>query len=505
MGLADRLRGTVLRWNRLGLVAALMLPLAVSSMLGFLWLYQNGWLLWFALASVVLFAVLRVWLVLAQRGAGRALAERQLDGPAPDPDWTDNERAAFDRARARIAARLSAPKPWADLPAEALGVVEEVAADMSGGQRSALDFTLPEALLLIDRVALRYRAFLLRNVPYSDRLSVRTMHWLWRKQDAALTVWESGFLAWRGVRLVVNPAAALLREAERALASGLQARLTERFRRDAQAILLEEAAQAAIELYSGRLRTTDADLARHAAQAEARDLALAPPAVGALRIVLVGQQGVGKSTLVNALLGAEAAQTDADPDTNRTEVHEIVLNGTPCRLIDTPGHDGSAKALKSLVAEMQGADLVLWVHRANRPGRAPDEALARAYDAVRDPARLSPEILHVATGADLLIPGWPRPENALSAGEQARLDSAMAAIGAAVGAARVIPLRAAEPSWNIDALRTALVEALPAARRIHRARLRSTAASGDGVGANLKRAGRGAAAAARAMVSRFRR
>lgn len=503
MRLGDRLRGAVLRWNRLGVALALALPLVLSAALGFVWLYERGWLLWFALGSAALYAAMRLATHLALvRTANSGEASRELQSPDPNPDWSDAETAAYDRARARIAARLQDPVPWPDLPSEALAVVEEIAADMSDGTRSALDFTLPEALLLIDRVALQYRAFLLANVPWSDRLSVRTMHWLWRNQDTALTAWETGFLAWRGIRLVINPAVGLLREAERVLASGLQDQLTERFRRDAQAILLEEAAQAAVDLYSGRLRASDTDLARAAMNAETRDRTLTV-GDGPLRVVVVGQRGAGKSALIDALLDREAAL--GGEATVRPEAHDWDLNGTALRLIDTPGLDGSERATEETAAMMAGADLVLWVHRANRPGRAPDAALATSFATLLPPEHRAPPVIHVATGADLLFTGWPRPEHALTATDRARLATAMETIGAGHAGATVIPVRAETPDWNLTALTAAIASALPDARRTRRSRLHGEAIESAGLRGNIRRAGRGLGHAARAVWGRVRR
>lgn len=478
MRLADRLRTGLLRWDRLVLAALLGLPLLASSVLGLVWLAERGWLLWFILGSAAFYAVVQLAAALVRRAARRDPA-RAGQGPAVDPDWTEAETAAFERARAAIAARLVAPLPWADLPAEALATVESVAIDLSGGQRGVLDFTLPEALLLIDRVALRYRAFLLTHVPLSDRLSVRTMHWLWRRQETAALAWETGFLAWRGVRLFLNPTAALLREAERLLASGLQDRLSQGFRRDAQAILLEEAAQAAVDLYSGRLTQAAGVLESEGPEAP-------------LQALIVGQAGAGRSAVIAALADHDDAGTVAVP----------ALDGA-LELTEAPGLDGSAARTAEVAAKMAAADLVIWVHRANRPGRAPDVDLLTALAKARAdaPDRPSPPVLHVAVGVDQLIPGWPRPEHALTDTDTAAIAAVTGAISGALGGVAVHALGARMPYWNLGPVFAALDASLPQARR--QSRLRQREGTGAvGVAGNLARTGRGAAAFLRRVLRR---
>ena len=151
MRLTERLRHAVLRWNRLGLALVLAMPVIVSSVLGFVWLYERGWLLWFALASVGLYAAVRLGVMVARwRTRGALVADpRDLKGPEPDPEWSVAERATFERARERINTRLSEPIPWTDLPTEALAVVEEIAADVlagtgfaQGGEDADLGFAL---------------------------------------------------------------------------------------------------------------------------------------------------------------------------------------------------------------------------------------------------------------------------------------------------------------------------------------------------------------------------
>ena len=57
-----------------------------------------------------------------------------------------------------------------------------------------------------------------------------------------------------------------------------------------------------------------------------------------LRVSVVGRPNVGKSTLINRLLGFERAVVDATPGTTRDSLDTpFELNGEPCILIDTAG------------------------------------------------------------------------------------------------------------------------------------------------------------------------
>lgn len=472
----------------------LVLPLGITSVLGFVWLFERGWLLWFVLASIALFALARGTRYVVRRRRPQEPPAREVKPLAIDPEWSEREVAAYERAQKLINGRLANPLPWEELPPEALAVVELVAADLSGGKRTALDFTVPEALLLVDRVSLRYREFLRRHIPFSDQLSVRALYWLWRRQDQALAAWETGFLAYRGVRLVLNPAVGLLREVERAITSGMQDRLTDQFVRDAQAIFLEEVAQAAVDLYSGRLRFSEAELMQIQLGSEMRDRAQLAQEDDPVRILVVGQISAGKSSLINALLGEGGAETDMAPTTDRLTAHETVIDDIPARLVDTMGLDGSGKMREQLTAEMAEADMIVWALRASRPGRGPDAALLERFNTVftADPMRRRPPVLFVATAADTLLPGWPYTENRLPPTAQNRIGQAMSAIAADMGASAVIPVCAEPPEWNIDTLLDALADAMPEALMTQRNRRRVTGTRGGlRLRDNLGRAGRG--------------
>ncbi len=103
------------------------------------------------------------------------------------------------------------------------------------------------------------------------------------------------------------------------------------------------------------------------------------------RVVLTGRPNVGKSSLVNALVGYQRALVHATPGTTRDVVTAATaVEGWPIELADTAGIRGGGEAL-----ERQGidrarqnalaADLVLLVADRSRPWSDEDAALAAAW------------------------------------------------------------------------------------------------------------------------------
>jgi len=489
----EKLRRAFLRWDHLLVVIVLGSPFALLLVLGFLWLLQHNAMLWFLAASLLISAVVVVlrntlrkhWRKDAETDAGAA--DMSVE---PDPDWLPTEKAVFSDVSQHIAALTRTALPWEDLPEQALDVVNRIAAGLGGKNKSALNFTLPEALLLLESTASRYREHLRSKLPFSDQVSLATLYWLWRQRNRANLLWKVAQGGGRLARFAFNPAAGVLRELEQIVAGGSSGFVNENMMGVMQAVLLEEVAYAAIELYSGRLRFSDQELMQiqlTASKADHERLALPDAPV---RIVFVGQTSVGKSTLINALLAADSAETDAAATTPDLVTYETELDGTACHFLDSEGLSGSTKNLDRMLEEMTQADMIVWVIRGNRPAREMDVRLKQRFDAwfASHPRRRKPSVIVVATAMDQLVGAQGQP----SAAAEATIAAAVKTIAMDMEGLQVLPVSVGVTAWNLGVITDALRAELAEAKRVQRNRRRVEGASRDGrLRSQIRKGGRG--------------
>jgi tRNA modification GTPase len=185
-----------------------------------------------------------------------------------------------------------------------------------------------------------------------------------------------------GLADLIEAETAAQRRAALALAGGGLSRQVEAWR--TQLLGLAAEVEAALDFSDeddvAPLRA-DFGAALAALQAELEAWLARPPAErlkDGIQIVIAGPPNVGKSSLLNALIGRDAAITSPLPGTTRDLIEApIALGGVPFLLIDTAGLRDSDDAIEAIgVARARGslaaADLILWL---GPPAEAPPGAI----------------------------------------------------------------------------------------------------------------------------------
>jgi uncharacterized protein len=465
---------------------AIFLPALSLMPLGSLWLWQNGYLLyWVGGALVVSLSsyFLELWLV---RGSHAPAA-----GPSPQTDaeltWTPREAAAW----AEVDALAKTTDPTLLVTRAAildLGMrtVETVARNIHPDDRDPLwRFTVPEVLTLIERVSRDLRPFVANNIPLGDQLTVGQVIKVYRWRGA-LDVAEKAYDLWRIVRML-NPVTAVANEAREKLSKKLYTGVRDQVAQRLVEGYVREIGRAAIDLYGGRLRVTTDELAEHVTPASQRDLADVQTAEP-LRILIAGQGGVGKSSLINAMAREVSAAVDVLPATFGYTAYRLKASLGLVLLIDSPAIKADASSLKSLVAQADASDIVVWVAAANRADRDVDR---KALDAVKAHFRKAidrrpPPVFAVVSHVDLLRPSrdWAPPYDFANAvgDKEVSIKAAMDAIRTdlELQGVNIIPisLRQDLTAFNVDAVWGAINDVLSDAQRARSVRSLRSAAPG---------------------------
>lgn len=138
-----------------------------------------------------------------------------------------------------------------------------------------------------------------------------------------------------------------------------------------------------------------------------------------IHVVLAGQPNVGKSSLLNALAGAELAIVTPIPGTTRDKVSETIqIEGVPLHVIDTAGLREAGDEVERIGiarswAAIEAADAVLFLHDLTRLGQRNYEAAERDIEQ-RLPHGVArhARIVHVYNKADAPDAATPPPAGA---------------------------------------------------------------------------------------------
>jgi predicted GTPase len=428
------------RWRIL--VVALLLggPFAALAGVGTYYLWTHGvWIfVWFALVASMStgYGLACYW----QRKR-TLLRPPEFDTPV---HWTERDHQAWKlvEARARAGEKLP-PEKLSDVDYY-LSVAREMAQELASFYNPhATDpvgaLTVPEILAVIELASADLSEMVDRHLPGGHLLTIND----WKRARQAVTAYQTFNQAYWIAAALFDPATT----AARYLASQLG--LTMPFQRLQQHLFLwfytaflHRVGTYLIDLNSGRLRVgarryreltraldaqngkittpveeTAAPVSAPAGNAD-QDADAAVDAIGQVTVTLVGQVKMGKSSLINALLGEQRARTDVLPATDGIERYELRVPGVPTKLVllDTVGyaHTGPrADQLAQTREAVRHSDLVVLVLHARNPGRQADQALLEGLRAWfnSQPDLRRPPVLAVLTHIDLLSPAleWEPP------------------------------------------------------------------------------------------------
>ena len=143
-----------------------------------------------------------------------------------------------------------------------------------------------------------------------------------------------------------------------------------------------------------------------------------------MTVVLAGQPNVGKSSLLNALAGAELAIVTPVAGTTRDKISQTIqIEGVPVHIVDTAGLREATDEVERIGvsrswAEIERADALLLLHDLTRTGQADyDAAQAEIGQRVSGLLQGSEKLVHVFNKCDLSAapPGLPGESLLISA------------------------------------------------------------------------------------------
>jgi len=132
-----------------------------------------------------------------------------------------------------------------------------------------------------------------------------------------------------------------------------------------------------------------------------------------IKVVIAGQPNAGKSSLLNALAGAELAIVTAIAGTTRDKVSQLIqIDGVPLHVVDTAGLREALDEVEKIGverawAEIESADAVLFLH---------DLTQQNAIDYIASDARIKADLALKLPSKTPIIDVWNKSDAAPPAG-----------------------------------------------------------------------------------------
>jgi predicted GTPase len=400
-------------------------------------LWRTGWMVWAWLPMFLCFALAYL---LAWRWTRRR--SRPPTGANPVGYWTERDKLAWEKVVAKAQSyervtpeQLESPRHYTDL---ALDLAKQVSDVYNPGAEDLFDhLTLPEVLACVELAAADLDELVQKYVPGSHLLRIRDVK---RARKAVNWYKTTMNVYWAGAALFEPVHTALRYLANRTALGSLTDRIQSNLVLWFHTAFIHHFGRYLIELNSGRLKVgvkryrellaqhqpppADDPAARPPAAAESGEgeaASAAPAGPKPITVAVLGAVKAGKSSLVNALLGRDAAAVArlpvpagirydytlpaGEPPAGST----LPLGGQPVSILDTTGYgrDGPTDAdFAAAVEASRDADLIVLVTPATGPGRQPDVALLdrlRAWFAAKPHLKMPPVVVAVSH-VDLLGP-----------------------------------------------------------------------------------------------------
>ena len=480
------------------LLISAVLPILIMIAFCIFLAIKFGYVLELSLAMAVSTLAVTIPLYVLHRVANRSSKniENTLQVEVPDElvkassEWSQSELVIWNLSKTQTRALLKDNSEWANIDKAGFEILELVAEKFA---KKTLDFSIPEGLKLFEEVGRRYKKVVKENIPAIEYLRfsyIKAGYDAYEKYgEVGKIIVNVALYANHAKNLYVNPLKAITDLSREQMSSSMTKGIVEDIQWKAKLALLDSLASVAIDLYSGRFSLEENEI--QASNISEMDKQRNAADLEPIRIVIVGQTGAGKSTIINVLKEEFVAEVDVLPSTNVSTVYSAKVSDNDVKIIDLQGLDGQPKTANNMLDEMTQADVVLWVLKANQSARYLDKQLQTQFELFyADPKNVSrkkPTVIAVVNQVDKLKPiaDWQPPydlNNPMTAKAKI-IAQALNYNHKLLSSDITLPLSVSENAvhFGVEMLKKTLVEQIPKAKNVQRSRQRNEAMS-RGVG-----------------------